>query len=181
MNAEKGIPELAQAFARIAAGLPSLHLVLAGPDEGGSGDGMRRQIAPVLAPFADRVHMPGLVNDPEAFMAAADLLVLPSHREGFGLSVLEAAACGIPSIGTAIYGLTDAIVADETGLLVPVRDEAALAEAIRALALDGPLRERLGAAGRARVLERFTRSRLEHAFLAFMADRLGVGAVHSPA
>lgn len=185
MNAEKGIPELASAFARIAAAFPALHLVLAGPDEGGCVGGrvgtMRSRIEPILAPFAGRVHMPGLVRDPEAFMAAADLLVLPSHREGFGLSVLEAAACGIPAIGTDIYGLTDAIVRGETGLLVPVRDEAALAEAMRTLVDDRILRDRLGTAGRARVLERFTRARLEQAFIAYMTDALGSGPVHSPA
>ena len=61
-------------------------------------------------------------NSPESFMAAADIFCLPSYREGFGATVIESAACGIPTIGTKIYGLTDAIIDGETGILVEVED-----------------------------------------------------------
>jgi glycosyltransferase involved in cell wall biosynthesis len=161
LNRDKGIPELAEAFAQIAPAHPSMHLVLAGPDEGE----MIARTASTLAPFEGRVHRTGFVSNPEAFMAAADLFVLPSHRESFGLSVVEAAACGIPAIGCAIYGLCDAIVDGETGLLVPKGDAGALASAIAKFAEDSTLRTRLGTNARARVLAKFSQDRLVDAFL----------------
>ena len=51
-------------------------------------------------------------------MQAADIFCLPSYREGFGSSIIEAAACGLPAIASRIYGLTDAVKEGETGLLV---------------------------------------------------------------
>jgi glycosyltransferase involved in cell wall biosynthesis len=161
LNRDKGIPELAEAFAQIAPAHPSMHLILAGPDEGE----MIARTASTLAPFEGRVHRTGFVSNPEAFMAAADLFVLPSHRESFGLSVVEAAACGIPAIGCAIYGLCDAIVDGETGLLVPKGDAGALASAIAKFAEDSTLRTRLGTNARARVLAKFSQDRLVDAFL----------------
>lgn len=162
LNRDKGIPELAEAFARIAPSHPNMHLVLAGPDEGG----MLQRTAAVLAPFDGRVHRPGFVANPEAYMAAADLFALPSHRESFGLSVIEAAACGIPAVGCNIYGLSDAIVDRETGVLVPKGDIDALASAVTQLVQDDALRARLGTHARVRALSSFSQERLVEAFLA---------------
>lgn len=140
LNEDKGIPELAEAFSRIASECPTLHLVLVGPDEAG----MRQRVRDRLAALAGRVHLIDFTNEPEVFHASADFFVLPSHREGFGSSVIESAACGVPAIGTKIYGLVDAIVAGETGLLVPANDPAALAAAMTQLAQTPALRLRLG-------------------------------------
>ena len=71
---------------------------------------------------------------PEQYMAAADIFCMPSYREGFGTAVIEAAACGIPSIGSNIYGLCDAIVNGSTGILVPVKSHLELKIAIKQLA-----------------------------------------------
>ena len=60
----------------------------------------------------------------------ADILVLPSHREGFGVAALEAAACEVPVVATRIHGLTDAVVDGVTGMLVPPRNADALHEAL---------------------------------------------------
>ena len=163
LNRDKGIPELAEAFARVAQCDPSLHLVLAGPDEGGMRDATRVTLQSV----ATRTTFTGMTRCPEEFMAAADIFVLPSHREGFGMSVLEAAASGVPSIGTAIYGLTDAIVDGETGILVPVGDVAALTAAIAMLSVDRARCAQLGRAARVRALRDFSREHVREAFLAF--------------
>jgi glycosyltransferase involved in cell wall biosynthesis len=72
----------------------------------------------------------GFTEYPERFLAAADFLCLPSHREGFGMVIVEAAAVGIPAIGTRIHGITDAIEDGYTGKLVAAGDVTALAEAI---------------------------------------------------
>jgi len=79
-------------------------------------------------------------------LQSAWALVQPSPKEGWGLTVVEAAACGTPAVATDAPGLRDSVRRDETGLLVPFADDAALAEAlVRVLADDG-LRARLSRA-----------------------------------
>jgi glycosyltransferase involved in cell wall biosynthesis len=84
-----------------------------------------------------------------------DVLVLPSHREGFPRAPMEAAATGLPVIVSDERGCRATVIAGESGLLVPVRDPDALAEAMRRLIGDAALRERMGARGRALAEERF--------------------------
>lgn len=88
-------------------------------------------------------------SDVAALYAAAHIAVLPSYREGLPKSLIEAAACGRAVVTTDVPGCRDAIEPDVTGLLVPVRDAAALADAIARLAEDSALRQAMGAAGRA--------------------------------
>ena len=83
-------------------------------------------------------------------MAIADILCLPSYREGFGTVVIEAAAMGLPTVGSDIYGLADAVVNGETGILVPPRDSAALARAMSILLADEKQRVKMGCAARQR-------------------------------
>jgi len=99
-------------------------------------------------------------------MSAAEVFVLPSYREGFGSTVIEVAACGLPAIATRIYGLTDAVADGATGFLVPPRDPAALAQPMRELAGEATLRQRLGTAARERALRDFLQAALTRATLA---------------
>ncbi|HEY4321868.1 MAG TPA: glycosyltransferase [Gemmatimonadales bacterium] len=101
-------------------------------------------------------------------MADADFLVLPSVTvaEMFGMVLLEAMAAGRPIITTAVpSGVREVNVPGETGLEVPIRDVEALADAMRTLANDSALRDRLGANGRARVRERYTVAAMAEAHL----------------
>lgn len=174
LNTEKGLPELAAAFGCASPICRTLHLLIVGPDEGG----LKQQILRCAGDAKIRLHFVGQTSRPEAYMAAADFLVLPSHREGFGATVIEAAACGLPAIGTRIYGLTDAIVDGETGILVPVGDEAALTNAMLQLATDGGLCRRMGAVARRRAKMQFDQSRLTAALLE-LHDRIALqGARH---
>ena len=167
LNREKGLPELAEAAARAGRRCARLHLLIVGPDEGE----MRESLEHTLAEMASRVTFVGFTPHPEAFMAAADIFLLPSHREGFGATVIEAAACGTPTIGTRIYGLTDAVADGETGMLVSVRDSTALADAIIRLVEDDRLRVAMGDAARRRVERCFTQAHLTTAAAAYY-DRL---------
>lgn len=137
------------------------------------GDGPERNRLRTLAnalAVSDRVKFWGEYPDEDLprRMADADFLVLPSVsvEEMFGMVLLEAMAAGRPVITTAVpSGVREVNVAGETGLEVPIRDAKALADAMRLLASDPGLRERLGAAGRARVQQRFTVDRMTEAHL----------------
>jgi glycosyltransferase involved in cell wall biosynthesis len=157
LNADKGVPELADAFAVAARECPeSLHLLLVGPDEAD----MRKVVSAKLSLIPERIHFADVTDQPEAFMASADYFVLPSHREGFGSTVIEAAACGIPTIATRIYGLTDSVVDEVTGLLVPDFDSGELAGAMVKLTLDRRLRLDLGRRAMQRVHADFQQEQL---------------------
>jgi glycosyltransferase involved in cell wall biosynthesis len=105
---------------------------------------------------ADRCVFLGERTDVPELLAAADLVVLPSLFEGLPVSVLEAMAAERPVIATAIGGTDEAVASEATGLLVPPRDPAGLAAAVRRLQGDPALARRLAAAGRARLEQSFT-------------------------
>lgn len=163
MQPEKGIRELCAAFLAAAQSCPDLHLMLVGPDEAG----MKKYIQAELAEVSKNLHWIGLTDRPEEYMAASDFLVIPSYREGFGSVVIEAAACGIPSIGTSIYGLSDAIIDGETGSLIPVGSAKALEDAILRLSTDAVKRMRMGERALTRVLTHFRQDMLVEALLKY--------------
>lgn len=174
LNRDKGLFELAEAFVHLATQEPNAVLVVVGPDE----EGIWNTLVERLGAVMPRVRRRDYTREPEIFMAMADCLVLPSYREGFGSVVIEAAACGIPAVATRIYGLTDAVVDGETGLLVPVRDAWALSEAMRLVVGEPGLRERLGGQALARAREAFSQQRLTQAWLDFH-DRQEAAAMRS--
>lgn len=149
---DKGIVELADAWRETARRFPEAHLVLVGPDE--EGDPVPPDILAGLE--ADpRVHRTGLDWDTPPLYAAMDLVILPSHREGFPNVPLEAAAMGLPVVATHIPGCQEAVVDGITGTLVPARDSRALSAALDRYLADPGLRRRHGHAGRERVLREF--------------------------
>ena len=105
--------------------------------------------------LSQRVELLGARADVSALLARSDVFVLSSRSEGFPVSVLEAMAAGLPVVATDVGGVAVAVVVGETGFLVPAADSEALARALERLVLDGELRRRLGAAGRARALSLF--------------------------
>lgn len=115
----------------------------------------------------------GYINNLQEFYATCDATVLPSYHEGFGYAIIETAAAGKPSIGTAIPGISCAIKHNITGLLVPVEDDLALIQAIQNLASNSELRERLGSAARKRVEAEFSREIVLEEFLKFYTQILG--------
>jgi glycosyltransferase involved in cell wall biosynthesis len=108
---------------------------------------------------ADRVVVAGESRDVPGLLAGADVLVLSSSSEGMPVTLLEAMAASLPVVATAVGGVPEVVVSEETGLLVGAGDPDALAAALRRLAGDPELRRRLGDAGRRRVEERFSIAR----------------------
>ena len=150
-NVDKGLLDLAQAFVRISGAYPNTHLLLVGPDE----ENIRPKIEQICGVASCRLHFVGYTAQPERYMAASDLLCLPSYREGFGMVLLEAAATGLPTIGSRIYGISDAIVDGETGLLFDLASVDDLTAKLKCLLDDPVLACRLGDAGQARVRRDF--------------------------
>jgi glycosyltransferase involved in cell wall biosynthesis len=98
----------------------------------------------------------GHINDITSLWRRCHFAVLPSHREGLPMSLLEAAACGKPMIATDAPGCREIVIDGQTGLLVPIEDAAALAEAIARLAASPELRERYGKAARQIVVDKLS-------------------------
>jgi glycosyltransferase involved in cell wall biosynthesis len=103
-----------------------------------------------------RVHFVGHQQDVRPWLAALDVFVLPSDWEGMSNALLEAMAAGLPVVATRVGGTPEVVVDGMTGLLVPLRDPDALAEAITRLLSDSDLRRTIGQAGRARVERHFS-------------------------
>lgn len=124
-----------------------------------AGDGpLRRTLEDLVQRrgLTGRVEFLGRRDDVPALLRHADIFVLSSLREGLPLVVLEAMMSALPVVASNVGGIGEAVVHDRTGLLVPPRDPAALAAALRRLLEDAALRRRLGAAGRDRALGHFT-------------------------
>ncbi|QVL45618.1 MAG: glycosyltransferase family 4 protein [Methylophilaceae bacterium] len=166
LNIDKGVLDLAHAFAQLND--ENLHLLFVGPDE----QNMRAEIIN-LQNNKKNVHFVGHTDKPEAFMAAADVLCLPSYREGFGAVLIEAAACGVPAIASRIYGITDAVVDNQTGLLHPPRDVNAIKGLMACIASNEALRHALGEQARQRVSKDFSSELITQTWVDFYQYKLG--------
>lgn len=158
---DKGILLLAEAFRIAAHRCSNLYLVLVGPDE----EGLISEIRKKLGETAERHRALGFTSRPEERMACADFLCLPSLREGLNITVLEAGAMGLPTIGAPINGLKDIIQHGTTGYLVDDRSPQAWAKAIETLAQDENLREQLGTNAMAWVKREFNKPTIEKRYL----------------
>jgi glycosyltransferase involved in cell wall biosynthesis len=149
---DKGITELAEAWHKLRKINDNISLVLVGPIE--SHDPLPAAVLEGLR-SDKKVVFTGQVSDPAPFYTMMDITVLPSYREGFPNTPMEAAAMGLPVVATNIDGCSEAVLDEITGLLVPVHDSASLSRAIQSL-IDNPgKRQELGEKGRQRMLEKF--------------------------
>ena len=132
---------------------PDAHVIFIGE---GEFRGKVEAAARALGEAGGRVHFAGFRADVPDVLGSLDVFVMCSVMEGLCTSALDAQAAGVPVVASAVGGLVESVADGETGLLVPPRDPAALADAVARLLRDRPLRERMAAAGRARVRERFS-------------------------
>ena len=150
--ARKGVADVIEAI----AALPNVELVVAGgpaPEAlAADPEACRLRGVAERCGVADRVHLLGRVDREgvPALMRSADVVACCPWYEPFGIVPVEAMACGVPVVGSRVGGLLDTVVDGVTGLLVPPRDPAAIARALRTLLDDGLLRARLGATGAVR-------------------------------
>lgn len=153
---DKGLDDLLAASLLLAErGARHQLLVVGAQDEPDSQDYLRRLSASPVT-VATIAH----VDDVTRYYALQHVHVLPTLREGFPNVVLEASAMGVPTVTTRATGAVDSVVHDRTGLLVPVNDPAALADAVAALLDDPARRASMGAAARAWVAEEFRPERI---------------------
>jgi glycosyltransferase involved in cell wall biosynthesis len=155
---EKGYAELFAAAQSLLGRRADVAVAVAGPHDPDKGDPLTE--ADVAAARDAGVRFLGMRDDPERLYAAFDVYVLASHREGFPRSAMEAAASGLPIVATAIRGCRQVVDDGATGLLVPVRDPAALEKAIERLADDADLRRSMGEAAATKAQEEFDQQRV---------------------
>ncbi|AZS81615.1 MULTISPECIES: glycosyltransferase family 4 protein [Achromobacter] len=145
---DKGVREFVEAATILRArGVPVVMQLVGGLDAGNPASATQQEVDAWQRDGA--VQALGERSDIAELYAASHVAVLPSYREGLPKSLIEAAACGRAVVTTDVPGCRDAIEPGQTGLLVPVRDAQALADAIARLVEDAALRQALGAAGRA--------------------------------
>jgi glycosyltransferase involved in cell wall biosynthesis len=153
LESAKGVFELLAAGALLAPRFPALRLVF-----GGEGDvAALRRCAAELG-IADRLELPGWIDPRErdAQLARASVFCLPSHAEGLPMAMLEAMAAGRAVVASSVGGIPETIVDGGNGLLVPPRDEAALARALTQVLGDEALRARLASAARATIEQHYS-------------------------
>lgn len=157
ITGDKGINELLQAFVSLSSGENKLLLV--GEIEK---DGLNTDLLSKAETNPD-IAIHSFVNDIERYFAGMDVLVLPSYREGFGNVIIEAQAMGVPVIVTDIIGPVDAMIQEETGIVVHCGDIRQLSNAMQRLSIHPELRARFGEQGVRLVKECFdTKELMEH-------------------
>jgi glycosyltransferase involved in cell wall biosynthesis len=160
---DKGVFDLVDAFALVNAEHPQWELWMVGPDE----EGIQADLEVRGAHLGASTRWFGPTHCPERYMAAADVFVLPSYREGFGSVVIEAAACGVPCIAYRIDGVIDSIVEDRTGLFVEKGDVHGLSNSMKRLGSAQDVRRELGKAARLRAVNEFSSSAVSAAWQEF--------------
>ncbi|MDS4068018.1 MAG: TIGR03088 family PEP-CTERM/XrtA system glycosyltransferase [Candidatus Competibacter sp.] len=171
---------LARAFIRLVESVPEtrrrLRLVIVGDGS------LRAEVENLLteAGLRDLTWLPGARDDVPELLRGLDVFVLPSLAEGISNTILEAMACGLPVVATAVGGNAELVVDGLTGRLVPAGDPAALAAAIQTYLDDPGLLDAHGVAGRRRVEERFSLDAMVAAYLAVYDAQLNDGTSPLP-
>ncbi|MBV9303133.1 MAG: glycosyltransferase family 4 protein [Acidobacteriaceae bacterium] len=171
---DKGIEELTRAWGEIHAECPEAVLVVVG--------GLDKSDPPQAATMAclqrdPDVRLVGDTDDVGKYLSIMEVLLFPTHREGFGLVAAEANAMEVPVVTFAVTGCVDAIVDGETGTLVPAGDADALARAAIYYLRNENSRQEHGRNGRVRVLRDFDQHRLWRALWNEYVETLGVPAL----
>lgn len=170
LNHDKGIEELFCAYNKLAEEVNNVFLLIVGSDEEGYLATIPKY--PHILE-GENFHYYGLSNEPEKVLNAGDVFTLPTWREGFGTSVLEAASTGLPCICTNAYGVLDAYVDGETGLQCNVGDSESLYSCMKEMYNNPEMRVKMGKAARERVLRDFKGSDITNCWVEYYHSMLG--------
>jgi glycosyltransferase involved in cell wall biosynthesis len=154
---DKGAFLMLEVFSRLAVKFPNIFLFFIGPDDS---SGELVQFVASNPSFLNNVITFGSVSSHEKYLSSFDILCLPSYREGFGSIVIDAAALAIPTIGSRISGLSDAIIDGETGILFECGDVHGLEECLTLVLTEPGLIKKLGEASFIRVQKYFDSKKL---------------------
>ena len=157
----KGLPLLLRVWRDIQERHAGVHLLLVGSgglDIHNCESELRQYVLDHR--LADTVCFTGSVPDVAEYLQASDIFAFPTENEAFGISLVEAMACGLAVVGTSVGGVNDFVDDGRNGLLAPPRDAARLQEALEVLLDDAVLRQRLGIAARRTVEEHYTTRRV---------------------
>jgi glycosyltransferase involved in cell wall biosynthesis len=164
LETRKGVLDLLEAWPAVAAAVPKAQLVIAGR-------GALEEQVHARSNQLERVTFLGYRDDVPSLLQRCDVVVVPSHWEGFGLIAAEAMAAAKPLIATNTSSLPEIVGHGQEGILVPPRDRPSLVEAMVRLATNPELRSQLGQAGQQRARSHFTHDRMveeyEQALAAF--------------
>jgi len=151
----KRVQDVIEVFARVSHALPARLMLI--------GDGPDRSLAEQLAlrhNVQDRIHFLGKQDNVNELLPLADLMIMPSQMESFGLAALEAMACGVPAIATRVGGVPELIDDQINGLLFEVGDIESMAAAAISLLRDPSRLDSLSTAARQTARDRFCASRI---------------------
>lgn len=167
----KGIRALVAAHRLLQAQGLDVRLLIAGDPDPANPDSVRLEEAQQWNSEPGITWL-GHVEDIATLWRRSHIAALPSHREGLPKSLLEAAACGRPLVATDAPGCREIVIPDQTGLLAPIEDPQALADAIEKLAVSRELRMRYGAAARQLVVEKMSAHSVGAAIVALYEEQL---------
>jgi len=153
LRAKKGHADILDAVPTVLQRFPDAHFVFAG--DGAQTANLTARIA--ADGLGSRVHLLGLRRDVTNILASLDVFVLPTHQEALGTAFIEAGAMGLPAVASAVDGVPEVIQDGRTGLLVPVKNGAAIAEALCKLLADPVYRQGMGANAAEFVRRKFSR------------------------
>jgi len=153
LRAKKGHADILDAVPAVLQRFPDAHFVFAG--DGAQTANLKARIE--ADGLVGRVHLLGLRRDVTNVLASLDVFVLPTHQEALGTAFIEAGAMGLPTVATNVDGVPEVVQDGRTGLLVPVRDGKAIAEAICRLLGDPIYRQSMGANAAEFVRRKFSR------------------------
>lgn len=169
LNHDKGIGEIYEALNKLVPECPNAVALLFGNDE--EGYDAKVEQYPNIKRGVNYLY-PGHTSRPQDALQAGDVYILPTYREGFGLSVIEASCLGLPVICSDAYGVMDAMVEGVTGLRCKVGNPDSLYDCMKKLYSDADLRKKLGQQGRERVLSHFTTAVVTKAWVEYYGEIL---------
>jgi glycosyltransferase involved in cell wall biosynthesis len=177
LTSDKGIPELIAAFRLIRQSFPDVVLLLVGSYE--EGDPVPPETCAAIESDSGVIRV-DFTSEIATYYFVMDMLVLPTHREGFPNVVLEAQAASRPVVTTRATGASDSVCDGVTGLLVPVGDTVALADGLMKLLSNRELAQRMGRAGRERVIREFRHETIWEALTGFYRELLQQRGMPAP-